>query len=183
MFKLFDQMGIPSGYGFKQLLFNPALNTLVVQAQSADNDWRPERLYFRRADSQEYRQIGDPGELISQEFPFIHPSKPLLAYNSIQHRFTLDTQGKELHSGDWDSLNIFNLESGIEVVSIKQDSLRLPTGVVRGWIASIVAFGDARLFVSAGLLVNSSRMDYFIAEVDFAERTLKPVTALPGTFI
>ncbi len=183
MFKSFQDMGIPSGYGFKQLLFSPAVNILVVQTCSAGHDWRPERLYFRHADSGGYRKIGAPDDFTSQESPFAHSSKPLLAYNSMQHHFTVDAEGKQRHSGDWDSLNIFNLESGVEVASIKQDSLRLPTGLVRGWIADIVAFGDAGLFVKAGLSVNGTRMDYFIAEVDFAERTLTTVASLPATFM
>jgi len=128
----FQEMGIPSGYGFKQLLFSPAANALVAQTQSAGHNWRPERLYFRYAASDKYRNIGEPGDLTSQEFPFLHSSKPLLAYNSMQHRFTVDAQGEERHSGDWDSLKLFNLESGVEIDSINQDTLRLPPGVVRG---------------------------------------------------
>ncbi len=81
----FEEMGIPPGYGFKQLLFSPVANTVVVQTQSAGHNWRPERLYFRKAESDKYRNIGEPGDLTSQEFPFAHPSKPLLAYNSLQH--------------------------------------------------------------------------------------------------
>jgi hypothetical protein len=183
MFKSFQDMGIPSGYGFKQLLYSPAVNILVVQTCSSGHDWRPEHLYFRHADSAEYRKIGAPDDFTSQESPFTHPSEPLLAYNSMQHRFTVDAQGKQRHSGDWDSLNVFNLESGVEVASIKQASLRLPTGVARGWIADIVAFVDAGLFVKAGLSVNGTRIDYFIAKVNFAQRTLTTVASLPTTFM
>src|SRR6266850_6329957 len=118
--KSFEEMGIPPGYGFRQLLFSPVVNTVIVQMQSASRNWRPERLCFRQAGSDKYRSIGAPGDLISQEFPFVHPSKPLLAYNSNQHRFRVDDQGEERHSGNWDSLNIFNLESGVEVASINQ---------------------------------------------------------------
>jgi hypothetical protein len=181
--KSFQEMGIPPGYGFKQLLYSPVINTLVVQTWSGGHKWRPERLYFRKAALDTYQSIGAPGNLTSQEYPFVHPSKPLLAYLSMHHRFALDIQGEERHSGDWDSLSIFNLESGAEVTSINQNSFHLPTGVVRGWIASIVAFGDSGLFVTAGLSVNGSRMDYFTAEVDLAQQTLKPITALPATFI
>jgi hypothetical protein len=181
--KSFEEMGIPPGYGFKQLLYSPVVNTMVAQTQSAGRNWCPERLYFRRAASDVYRSIGKPGDLISQEFPFLHPSKPLLAYNSMRHRFTLDAEGKERHSGDWDSLIVFNLESEAEVASISQDTLHWPPGVVKGWISRIVAFGDAGLFVQAGLSENVSRMDYFVAEVDFTLRVLKPIAALPATFM
>jgi hypothetical protein len=179
----FEEMGIASGYGFKQLLFSPVAKALVVQTQSAGHNWRPERLYFRPVASDKYRNIGEPGDLISQEFPFLHSSKPLLAYNSMQHRFTLDPQGEERHSGDWDSLKLFNLESGVEIDSVNQDTLHLPPGIVRGWISRIVAFCDSGLFVQAGLSKDGSRMDYVVAELDFAQRALKPVAVLPATFI
>ncbi len=179
----FEEMGIPSGYGFKQLLFSPVANALVVQTQSAGHNWRPERLYFRPVTSDKYQNIGEPGDLISQEFPFVHASKPLLAYNSMHHRFTLDAQGEERHSGDWDSMKLFNLESGVEIDSINQDTLNLPPGVVRGWISRLVAFCDAGLFVQAGLSKDGSRMDYVIAEVDLAQRALKPVVVLPAAFM
>ena len=176
-------MGIPSGYGFKQLLFSPVANALVLQTQSAGHNWRPERLYYRHTASEKYQNIGEPGDLTSQEFPFVHTSKPLLAYNSMQHRFTLDAQGGERHGGDWDSLKLFNLELGVEIDSINQDVLHLPTGVVRGWISRLVAFGDSGLFVQAGLSKDGSRMDYVVAELDLPQRILKPIAALPATFM
>src|SRR3979411_3301662 len=117
----FEEMGIPSGYGFKQLLFSPVANALVVQTQSTGHNWRPERLSFRPGATDKYRTIGEPGDLISQEFPFIHSSKPLLAYNSMQPRLPLGAQGEEQHSGDWDSLKLFNLESGAEIGFYRPD--------------------------------------------------------------
>jgi hypothetical protein len=84
----FQEMGIPPGYGLKELLFSPVANALVVQMQPSGGNWRPERLYFRHTTSDKYRPIiGEPDHLTSQEFPFVQPTKPLLAYNSMQHRF------------------------------------------------------------------------------------------------
>jgi hypothetical protein len=181
--KSFQEMGIPPGYGFQQLLFSRVINTLVVQTRSRDHNWRPERLYLRKATSDTYRSIGAPGDLTSQEFPFVHPSKPLLAYNSMQHSFTLDAEGKERLGGDWDSLKVFDLESETEIASVNRDTLHLPNGFVTGWISSIVGFCDAGLFVKAGLSEDRSRLDYFVAEVDFAQRTLRPIVALPAVFM
>ena len=42
----FEEMGIPPGYGFRQLLFSPVTSVLVVRAQSSGINWRPERLIF-----------------------------------------------------------------------------------------------------------------------------------------
>jgi hypothetical protein len=181
--KSFQEMGLPAGYGFKQLLFSPAAKALVVQAQSAGSNWRPERLYARKIGSNRYQPIGQPDDLTSQDYPFLHSSKPLLAYNSMQHHFSMDAQGEERHSADWDSLRLYDLQSGGEVDCINAVNLTLPPGIGRGWISGLVAFCDSGLFVQAGLSKDGSRMDYVVAELDFLNHILKPLAELPATFI
>jgi len=178
----FEEMGIPPEYAFKQLLFSPIANTLVLQTCSAKDNWRPERLYFRHSGWDKYRLVGNPGDLVSQESPFVHPSKPLLAYNSLQHNFSLDAEGQEQHHGDWHSLQIVGLETGSAVRSTTQDTLQLPVGFTRGWIYEIVAFGDSGLFVKAGLSETGSSFGYFVAELDVAQ-ILKPIFELPAVFM
>lgn len=156
-----------------------------MQAQSAERNWRPERLYFRHIESDQYKPIGEPSDLVSQDDPFVHPSKPLVAYNSLKHRFSLDAQGKERHSADWECLTVYNLESGMELDSIDPDTLRLPTGIARGWISGLVAFTDMGLFVQAGLSKSKEggSMDYAVAELDLSGHVLKPIAPLPATFM
>lgn len=178
----FENMGIPVGYVFKQLLFSSAANTLVLQACSASESWRPERLYFRHIEEDQYRPIGVPHDLVSQESPFVHSSKPLLAFISNQHKFIVDGEDREGHYADWCSLTILNLEDGSEIQSVDDANLQLPTGTKHGWICGIVAFGDSGLFVKAALSKSESFVEYFIAELD-ATMSLKPVTALPAVFM
>ena len=182
MFATFEDMGIPAGYGFKQLLFSPVANAIVLQTCSARDNWRPERLLFRHLAWDRYRTIGKPDDLVSQESPFLHPSKPLLAYVSAQHRFSLDEEGKERHSGNWSRLHIVNLESGSETQSVSEESITLPVGIERGWICEIVSFGDSGLFVKVALSKNETVIEYFIAELDDAQ-TVKPIAALPAVFM
>ena len=176
-------MGIPPGYGFKQLLFGPVANALVVQTESAGSGWRPERLYFRYTAWDKYRPIGEPGDLYSQESPFVHPSRPLVAYNCLKHYFFADGSGVEINAANWDSVKIFDLERGKEVESIDQQSVHLPAGIVSAWVADLVAFSEAGLFVKAGFSEHPSSMDYFVAALDVAERTLKPIVPLPASFM
>ena len=181
--KSFQEMGIPPGYGFKLSLFSPIANTIIVQTRSAANNWRPERLYFRHIEADNYRPISQPDALVSQEYPFVHPSKPLVAYNCLKHRFSVDSQGEERHGADWDSLNLFNLETESEVVQINQHTLNLPPGIVNGWISELVSFTDRGLFVTAGLSKDGTSMDYVIAELDIVKHILKPIAALPAAFM
>jgi len=124
-----------------------------------------------------------PGDLYSQEYPFVHPSKPLVTYILVEHHFVVDAHGEERHYGDWDSLNVFDLELGEQIASISRNNLRLPSGIVNGWIAEILAFTDMGLYVKAGLSEHASRVDYFVAELDIVERILKPLAPLPATFM
>jgi hypothetical protein len=178
----FEEMGIPPGYGFKQLLFSPVANAVVLQTCPADDAWRPERLYFRLAGTEKYTPIGEPAYLVSQESPFVHPSKPLVAYNLMEHKFSVDVEGREMHSGHWHSLEVASLETGLAVLSTHPETLRLPRGFHQGWICEVVAFGDSGVFVKVGLSKHSNLMEYFIAELDEAG-ALKPIAELPACFM
>jgi len=171
--KTFSEMGIPPGYGFKKFQHSPIAHALVVQTQSSGHNWRPERLYFRKVEAPTYQSVGAVDDLVSQEFPFVHPSEPLLAYNCMVHKFPIDEHGQERHSGDWDSLRIFNLENGSDVDSIGPGSLKLPDGTSRGWIAGIVTFDSFGLYVTVGLSQKDAMtMDYFVAKLELKQRTL-----------
>src|SRR5689334_19029080 len=174
----FEEMGIPRGYGFMQLLFSPVAHTLVVQTQSGEKNWRPERLYYRHIDADKYTPIGQPGELVSQEYPFLHPTKPLIAFNCLKHNFELDGEGKERHTGDWDSLRLYNLESGTEVQQVNRETLVLPPGVVRGWIATLVGFSEMGLFVQAGLTKDDGSRMHVVAELELSKHILQPIASL-----
>jgi len=178
----FEEMGVPAGYGFRQLLFSPVANGLVLQTCSATDNWRPERLFFRHLTWDRYRIISSPDDLISQESPFLHPSKPLLAYVSTQHKFSLDDEGHELHHGNWHGLHIVSLDSGSETRSVSAESITLPAGTTRGWICEIVSFGDSGLFVKAALSKSETVVEYFIAELDAAQN-VKPIATLPAVFM
>lgn len=180
--RLFEDMGIPSGYGVQKLLFCPIGSALVLQTCSATESWRPERLYFRHTLWDRYRPIGVPDDLVSQESPFVHSSEPLLAYVSHQHNFSVDEEGREHHSGNWHSLQIVSLENGSGVQSANEENLRVPPGTRRGWVCEILAFGDSGLFVKAALSKNESLIEYFIAQLD-ATNSLKTIASLPAVFM
>jgi hypothetical protein len=101
----------------------------------------------------------------------------------MEHHFTIDAHGKELHSGEWDSLRVFNLETGTEVASVCKRTLQWPAGTARGWISELVHFCQSGLFVCVGLSKDPVRMDYFVASLDLGERNLKPIVLLPGVFM
>ena len=122
----FTDLGIPPGYGFRQLLFNPTANVLVVQTTSGPQNWRPERLYFRHVDSAKYMNIGTPDDFISQESPVVSLSEPLLAFSCLRNSLWIDSEGAERHGANWESLKVHDLRANQEVYSLTGEMLRLP---------------------------------------------------------
>jgi hypothetical protein len=139
--KSFEDIGIPPGYGFKRLLFNPPTQTIIVHVEAVRH-WRPERLYLRSVASERYTAIGSPGDMISQECPVTSNSQPLLAYIAIRHKFDVDAGGEERHSGNWESLNLVNLMDGTDRSMVDFRTIGFPTEVTRGWVASLLSFGS-----------------------------------------
>ena len=183
--KSFEDMGIPQGYGFKQLLFCPSANKLVVHAESVRH-WRPERLYIRHLSSDRYELVDSPADMISQEHPVVSNSKPLLAYNALLNKFDVNEEGEERHYGEWESLNIVNLAAPSELRRLAPNTIRFPEGVDDGWISSILSFNDAAtsLNVIAGISRNKRlSMEYYVCDLDLETGVLRPITILPAAFM
>jgi hypothetical protein len=100
----------------------------------------------------------------------------------MQHKFSMDEEGQELHQGNWHGLHIVSLDRGSETQSVSEESIILPAGTIRGWICEIVSFGDSGLFVKAALSKNESVVEYFVAELDAAQN-VKPIATLPAVFM
>jgi hypothetical protein len=182
----FEDVGIPPGYGFKQLLYCPAANVLVVQTQSWSNSWRPERLYFRDIGAPRYTAIGTPTDLVSQEFPVVAISRPLLAYQSNVHTLELDGQGIERHGASWKSVTVFDLKARNELDVIDTQLVRFPEGVSDAWISSLLSFGESGdiLHVVAALSRDGRlSFEYQVAELDLKTRVVRPLATLPAVFM
>ena len=183
--KSFEDMGIPRGYGFKQLLFCLSAKKLVVHTESV-RPWRPERLYIRDLSSDRYTLVGSPADMISQQYPVISNSKCLLAYSAELNKFDVNEEGDELHFGQWDSINIHNLAAPAEARILDSNAIRFPEGVNDGWISSILSFSDSgkNLNVVAGLSRTKRRhMEYYVCDLDLETGVLRPITILPATFM
>jgi len=75
-------LGIPEGYAYPQLLFNPPSETMIVQVQGVDDKvWRPTRLYMKHKDAAKYEQVGNPDATTSYESPVTSLNQSLLGFN------------------------------------------------------------------------------------------------------
>lgn len=181
----FKEMGIPAGYGRKQLLFCPAAETLVVQVESVGN-WRPERLLMRAITSERYTPVGSPADMVSQEDPVVSNSKPLLAYNGMLHKFDIGPEGEERHFGEWESLKVIDLIAGSEAATIDRQSIHFADGVTDGWISSILSFAgesDALHVVAAMSRDRRQTMEYHLSELHLQSGVLHSIANLPAIFL
>ena len=183
--KSFEEMGIPPGYGFKQLLFCPAADTLIVQTQSFPN-WRPERLYARSIGEERYEPIGVPADMISQEYPIVAHSHPLLAYNTLLNSFSLDSEGKELHAGQWQAIRIVDLKSRSESHVLDKETLHLPDRATEVWVERLLAFAEHAdvLHVVAAMKRSSSfTVERYVSELHLSSGLVRPLVNLPASFL
>jgi hypothetical protein len=178
--KLFDEMGVPAGYRFKQLLFSPRANSVVRHASSAMNDWRPERIYFHRVGrvSPSWQSWGIGFARISFHTFFettacVHDDAARLFNRSRRPR---TTPHKLAFSSD--RRLIKRLGGPLDRPGIVAGINRL----TRFWICEIVAFGEQGLFVKTALSKNESLIEDFVAELS-AENLLKPIVLFPAVFL
>jgi Clp amino terminal domain, pathogenicity island component len=101
-----QEQGIPDGYGFAQLLFNPPTGILIAEmCHGTAALFLPNRLFWRHKDGEGYKPLGTPGEDCSQESAVTALNKPLLFFNSSK----MVREGRHAR-GKWDGLYSVDLE-------------------------------------------------------------------------
>jgi hypothetical protein len=183
--KNFEEMGIPSGYGFRNLLYCVAADVLIVQTQPLQG-WRPDRLYARPIGAERYEPIGSPDELVSQDDPVVSCAQPLLAYNTMRHSFRPDEEGNELHGANWEAIRVLDLRTRTEAHVIDQETLHLPDRNLEVWITSVLGFADSHecLHVVAGFSREyPANISHYVSELHLPTGLVRPIVNLPATFL
>jgi Clp amino terminal domain, pathogenicity island component len=180
-----EELGIPEGYAWPKLLYNPPSETMIVQVESQGPEFLPpRRLYMKHKDAARYTQVGDPDEWTSFDSPVTSLTQPLLGYNVMTWRKTGDTIG-----GDWKELSVLNLQSGVIERSVKKGELRLPEEFNECWVDKLLTISDdgKQIYLAAGLSFlrednSSSRNRHVLAVLDLNSKRLEPISTLLGTF-
>lgn len=180
-----QELGIPEGYAWPKLLYNPPSGTMIVQVEgNGEAGWRPTRLYVKHKDAIQYAQVGDPDEWTSFDNPVTSLTQPLLGYIVMTWRKTGDAIG-----GDWKDLNVLNLQSGVVERSIRNGELILPEEFNECSVDKLLAMSDdgKQLYLAAGLSflregATSSRVTHVLAVLDLTSKRLEPISTLQGTF-
>jgi len=175
--------GIPSGYAYPKLLYNPVSEMLIIQLEGVD-ELRPKRLYMKHKDASKYEQVGSPDDKTSYEDPVVSMNRPLLAFN-------IETWQKHEQgvSGDWKELQVLDVKTGTNVRSVRKGELILPQGFRDGWISDLIALSDDgdRLYIKAAFCRSGksgprSRVNYFLAVLDLVSKRVETLSELRAVF-
>jgi hypothetical protein len=176
--------GIPPGYGFAQLLYNPPSGILIIElCHGTSQQFLPNRLFLRHKDAEGYRHLGMPEETCSQESAVTSPGQPTLFFNSNR----LKIQGDRV-SGEWDGLYSVDLEKLAIVRCASQETLKLPPPYNDCWVTNLLSLsadGEV-LYLTIGLCEMSGstrqKIAYYLAQFEVATRTLQTISKLRAAF-
>jgi ClpA/ClpB-like protein len=179
-----QQEGIPPGYGFSQLLYNPSSGIQIVElCHGASERFHPNRLFVRLKGAERYEQLGTPEESCSQESAVTSPGQPILFFNS--NRLTI--HGDRV-SGDWDGLYSVDLEKLVIVRCTSKETLQLPAPYNDCWVTNLLSLSvDGKLlYLTIGMcqMAGSTRQEiaYFLAQFDVVTGNLETISRLRATF-
>jgi hypothetical protein len=172
--------GIPAGYAWPRLLYNPASKTLILEMHGAGKEFLPTRLFMRHKDSEAYQQIGNPAEDVAYESPVTCDKKPIVVFNSLKW-------DKERNGGDWAGVCCFNLNTKELTVCACKETLVVSEQHTRAWVSALVFLSDdgQNLYLNIGIEKPSrsgSVVNYHLARLNMADKTLELVSPLRDTF-
>ncbi len=179
-----QQAGIPAGYGFSQLLYNPPTGIQIVElCHGTSERFHPNRLFVRLKGAERYEQLGTPEENCSQESAVTSPGQPILFFNSNR----LMIRGDRV-SGDWDGLYSVDLEKLTIVRCASKETLILPAPYSDCWVTNLLSLSaDGKLlYLTIGMceITGSTRQEiaYYLAQFDVGNGNLETISRLGATF-
>jgi hypothetical protein len=171
--------GIPAGYAWPRLLYNPASETLILELHGVGDEFLPTRLFLRHKASEAYEQIGNPGEDVSYESPVTCEKQPIVVFNSFQ----MQKRGDHW-AGDWAAVCAFNLQKKELSVCIAKETLALPEPYTEGWVSELVSLSDDghTLHLKVGIKETPQSMSYYLARTELGGKGIELISPLRDSF-
>jgi len=138
---------IPVGYAPGRLLYNPASETLILEARSRLRETTfpellqhipfglPDRLFVRPKSAQVYERLGNPPQTVSYESPVTCEKHPIVMFNSKE-------RSQEGSGKNWAAVYAYNLTTKEVEVCISKESLAISEPHLRAWVAELVSLSD-----------------------------------------
>ena len=167
--------GIPAGYRWKTLLYNPASETIIVEMARSDTGHLPmSRLFMRNKSADAYEQIGNPADNVSYESAVTSEKQPIIIFNSMKW---------EGSGGNPDGVYVFNLLTKELSICVPKDSLNIPQPHQRSWILTLVSLSDdgQTLYLKIGIekpVSGGGSVEYYLASLGIADKKLELLSHL-----
>jgi len=167
--------GIPAGYMWKRLLYNPASESVVIEMARTDTGHLPmSRLFTRRKDAIVYEPIGNPSDDVSYECPVTCEKQPIVIFNSVKWAGG---------GGSPDGVYSFNLKTKELTSCIAKDALVIAEPHLRSWILALVSLSDdARtLYLKVGIekpVSGGGLVEYYLASLTLLDKQLELLSQL-----
>ncbi len=166
--------GIPAGYRWKTLLYNPASETIIVEMARSDTGHLPmSRLFMRNRSANAYEQIGSPPDNVSYEAAVTSEKQPIIVFNSMKWE------------GDGNpDVCVFNLLTKELSICVPKNSLNIPQPHLRSWVLTLVSLSDdgQTLYLKIGIekvvSVNLAIVQYYLASLGIADKKLELLSHL-----
>jgi hypothetical protein len=174
-----EEQGIPGGYGFAQLLFNPPTGILIAEmCRGRGAPFLPNRLFWRRKDGEAYEPMGSPEEDRSQESAVTALNKPLLFFSSSK----IVRKGRQAH-GKWDGLYSVDLGTMKIARFTSKETLPVPAPYTDGWVTDLLSLSEdgSMLYLKIGMWEAGRNVAYYLAQWDVTTRNLQTISRLRGT--
>ena len=177
-----DLVGIPEGYAWPHLSYDPTSGIVVVELHSKSFGARflPTRLFRRGSEQSEYRPLVDWDTRLSSESVVFVGDGIHAAFNSVKYS---DIQDEHV-SGDWNG--IFLWDSHVDSVTplTNSNTLKIPSGFTRAWPTNLLAIPAdmKRVYCSLGLQREDGRAFYHVAAINVDTHAVELLTELKSTF-
>ncbi len=159
--------GIPAGYRWKSLLYNPASESVIIEMARADTGHLPmSRLFARHKDAAGYEPLGNPSDDVSYECPVTCEKQPIVIFNSVRWAGG---------GGSPDGVYTFNLKTKELTVCIAKDALTIAEPHLRSWILTLVSLSDdgQTLYLKVGIekpVSGAGVVEYYLASLGLPEK-------------
>ncbi len=167
--------GIPAGYRWKNLLYNPASESIILEMARADTGHpRLSRLFTRHKDAAVYEPVGNPADDVSYESPVTCEKQQIVIFNSIKWAGG---------GGNSDGVYLFNLKTKELTVRIAKDALTIAEPHLRSWISALVSLSDdgQTLYMKVGIekpVSGGGVVEYHLASFALLDKKLELLSQL-----
>jgi hypothetical protein len=167
--------GIPAGYRWKNLIYNPASDSIITELARLDTGHlQMNRLFTRHKDAAFYEQVGTPADDVSYESPVTCEKHPVVIFNSMKWAGG---------GGTPDGVYALNLSTKELTLCVAKDAFVIAEPHLRSWILTLVSLSDdaQTLYLKVGIekqVSGGGVVEYYLASLALLDRKLELLSQL-----